>query len=55
MDPSGYVTYPDWPAGDHANGGDRIIRSGDVYEAKWWTNSVPGTADGSWDFVCTAD
>ncbi|PCO04602.1 glycoside hydrolase [Microbulbifer flavimaris] len=55
VDTSGLVTYPDWPAGDHANGGDRIIHDGDVWEAKWWTNSVPGTADGSWQFVCTVN
>ncbi|SHF51881.1 chitinase family 18 [Microbulbifer donghaiensis] len=55
VDPSGLVTYPTWPAGDHANGGDRIIHDNDVYEANWWTNSVPGSADGSWDFLCSVD
>ena len=51
---SGITTYPEWPAGDHANSGDRIIYQGNVYQAKWWTNSVPGS-DGSWDFVCSID
>ncbi|WP_323847069.1 cellulose-binding domain-containing protein [Microbulbifer magnicolonia] len=49
------MTYPAWPAGDHANGGDRIIHQGDVYEANWWTNSVPGSADSSWDFLCSVE
>ncbi|WP_193166292.1 glycosyl hydrolase family 18 protein [Microbulbifer hainanensis] len=55
VDTSGLVTYPQWPAGDHADGGQQIIYDGSVYQANWWTNSVPGTADGSWDFVCTVD
>ncbi|MEW5248235.1 chitinase C-terminal domain-containing protein [Microbulbifer sp. 2201CG32-9] len=55
VDTSGLVTYPVWPAGDHANGGDRIIHDGSVYQANWWTNSVPGTADGSWTLICSID
>ncbi|WP_346839168.1 glycosyl hydrolase family 18 protein [Microbulbifer sp. SAOS-129_SWC] len=55
VDTSNLVTYPAWPAGDHADGGQQIIYNGSVYEANWWTNSVPGTADGSWDFVCSVD
>ena len=55
VDTSGLVTYPEWPSGDHASGGQRIIHNGSVYEANWWTNSEPGTADGSWDFVCTVN
>lgn len=54
VDTSGLVTYPNWPQGDHASGGDRIIHEGSVYQASWWTNSVPGS-DGSWEFVCTVD
>ena len=50
---SGLVTYPEWPRSNHAAGGDRIIHDGSVFEAKWWTQSVPGTADGSWSFVCS--
>ncbi|NAW65678.1 chitodextrinase [Photobacterium halotolerans] len=55
---TGVNTYPDWPQTDwagnpsHAAGGDQIIYNGVVYQAKWWTNSVPGS-DGSWDTVCT--
>ena len=49
---AGLVTYPAWPSGDHASGGERIIHDGSVFEANWWTNSVPGTADGSWDRLC---
>lgn len=54
VDTSGLVTYPEWPRGDHASGGDQVIHSGSVYQAKWWTNSEPGS-DGSWEFVCTVD
>ncbi|TLM76934.1 chitinase C-terminal domain-containing protein [Microbulbifer harenosus] len=50
---SGLVTYPEWPRGDHAAGGDQIIHNGSVFKANWWTQSVPGTADGSWSFVCS--
>ncbi|WP_066966359.1 glycosyl hydrolase family 18 protein [Microbulbifer sp. Q7] len=50
---SGLVTYPEWPRSNHAAGGDRIIHDGSVFEAKWWTQSVPGTADGSWQFLCS--
>nr|WP_010132551.1 glycosyl hydrolase family 18 protein [Microbulbifer agarilyticus] len=49
---AGLVTYPDWPQGGNAVAGDLIIHDGSVYRAKWWTQSVPGTADGSWEFVC---
>ncbi|WP_237054812.1 chitinase C-terminal domain-containing protein [Microbulbifer sediminum] len=52
VDTSGLVTYPDWPDGDHANSSDRIIHNDNVYEANWWTNSGPGTADGSWTYLC---
>ncbi|MBD8513818.1 chitinase C-terminal domain-containing protein [Photobacterium sp. CAU 1568] len=55
---TGVNTYPNWPQTDwagnpsHAGTGDKIIYNGVVYQAKWWTNSVPGS-DGSWDTVCT--
>ena len=52
IDPSQYVLYPDWPAADHANGGERIRHNNTVWQAKWWSNSVPGS-DGSWDPVCS--
>ncbi|WP_105101653.1 glycosyl hydrolase family 18 protein [Microbulbifer pacificus] len=50
---SGLVTYPEWPRGDHAAGGDQIIHNDSVFKANWWTQSVPGTADGSWSFICS--
>ncbi|WP_299591362.1 glycosyl hydrolase family 18 protein [uncultured Microbulbifer sp.] len=50
---SGLVTYPEWPRSNHAASGDQIIHDGSVFQAKWWTQSVPGTADGSWQFICT--
>uniref|UniRef100_UPI0025F95882 chitinase C-terminal domain-containing protein n=1 Tax=uncultured Microbulbifer sp. TaxID=348147 RepID=UPI0025F95882 len=49
---TGLVTYPTWPSGNHASGGERIIHNGSVYQAKWWTDSEPGTADGSWTLLC---
>lgn len=51
-DSTGLVTYPEFPQQDHANQGDKVISDGVVYEAKWWTASVPGS-DGSWTKVCT--
>ncbi|MCG8538933.1 MAG: carbohydrate-binding protein, partial [Clostridia bacterium] len=30
--------------------GDRVVYNGKVYEAKWWTNSVPGSDD-SWKLI----
>ncbi|HEY8570106.1 chitinase C-terminal domain-containing protein [Microbulbifer sp.] len=50
---AGLVTYPEWPRGSYAVGGDQIIHDGSVFKANWWTQSVPGTADGSWSFVCS--
>ncbi|WP_288130614.1 glycosyl hydrolase family 18 protein [Microbulbifer sp.] len=49
---AGLVTYPEWPNGNHAAGGDRIIHNGSVFEANWWTQSEPSAADGSWDLLC---
>lgn len=54
---TGINTYPNWPQTDwsgnpsHANQGDKIIHNGVVYQANWWTSSVPGS-DGSWKTVC---
>ncbi|WP_444928015.1 glycosyl hydrolase family 18 protein [Microbulbifer sp. TRSA002] len=53
VDTSGLVTYPQWPSGDHASSGEQIIHNGSVYQANWWTNSVPDSADASWEFVCS--
>lgn len=36
--------YPTWTAGTYV-GGDRVIRSGVVYEAKWWTTSRPPNSE----------
>lgn len=51
VDTSSLSTYPDWPNGSNANGGDQVIHNGSVYKAKWWTTSEPGS-DESWSFVC---
>ncbi|MGF1737655.1 chitinase C-terminal domain-containing protein [Photobacterium satsumensis] len=54
---TGINTYPNWPQTDwagnpsHANQGDKIIHSGVVYQANWWSSSTPGS-DGSWSTVC---
>lgn len=50
---AGLVTYPEWPNGINASGGDHMIHAGSVYKANWWTQSEPGTADGSWTLVCS--
>ena len=55
---TGINTYPDWPQTDwqgnpsHASQGDKMIHNGVVYQANWWTTSIPGS-DGSWSKVCT--
>lgn len=49
--------WPYWPRTDwagepsHAEGDDRMRHEGDVWQAMWWTNSVPGS-DSSWEWVC---
>jgi len=49
--------YPDWPRDDwkgdpsHAIAGDLMRYEDRVYEALWWTRSVPGS-DASWKQVC---
>ncbi|WP_087016772.1 cellulose-binding domain-containing protein [Thaumasiovibrio subtropicus] len=49
--------YPNWPQTDwsgapsHATGGDQMVYEGKVYQANYWTQSVPGS-DGSWTLVC---
>lgn len=56
-DTTGVQTYPNFPQSDwagnpsHANTGDKLIHQGVVYQANWWTSSVPGS-DGSWTKVC---
>lgn len=57
IDPAGYPAYPnftqlDWAGNpDHANTGDRMTHNNNVYQAKWWTATVPGSSD--WDLVCS--
>ncbi|MEZ8143365.1 chitinase [Enterovibrio norvegicus FF-454] len=56
-DTTGLSVYPDLPQTDwqgnpsHANTGDKVVNDGKVYQANWWTASVPGS-DGSWSKVC---
>ncbi len=56
-DTSGLPKYPNWMRGnwlgkpDHAEKGDKMAYQGSVYEAKWWTNSLPGS-DPSWKKLC---
>lgn len=50
--PSPVVIYPAWPRQNHAAAGDYSRYQQKVYQAKWWTNSVPGS-DESWRLVCT--
>ncbi|MBD1584346.1 cellulase family glycosylhydrolase [Pseudoalteromonas sp. S16_S37] len=46
---TGENEYPNWPranwAGvpDHALNGDKMHYNGVLYQAKWWTNSLPGS------------
>ncbi|GGY56778.1 hypothetical protein GCM10011297_31890 [Bacterioplanes sanyensis] len=53
----GIPEYPNWPQSDwagnpsHAATGDKILHQGVIYQAKWWTQSEPGS-DGSWKEVC---
>ncbi|WP_413110410.1 chitinase C-terminal domain-containing protein [Thaumasiovibrio sp. DFM-14] len=57
-DTTGINTYPNFPQTDwqgnpsHANQGDKMIHNGVVYQANWWTASMPGS-DGSWAVVCS--
>ncbi|EGM77264.1 chitinase [Rheinheimera sp. A13L] len=51
--PATVVTYPAWPQGNHAAGGNYIRYQNLIYKANWWTNSVPGS-DSSWTLICTA-
>ncbi|CZF86196.1 chitinase C-terminal domain-containing protein [Grimontia marina] len=56
-DTTGIVVYPNLPQTDwagnpsHAAAGDKVVKDGVVYQANWWTASVPGS-DGSWTKVC---
>ncbi len=56
-DTSDILVYPNWPQTDwagkpsHANSSDKMVYQGKIYQAKYWTNSIPGS-DGSWKQVC---
>ncbi|MEW5682074.1 MAG: lytic polysaccharide monooxygenase [Pseudomonadota bacterium] len=51
-------TYPNWPQTDwqgqpsHAASGDKLIYQAALYQANWWTQSVPGS-DSSWTQLCS--
>ena len=51
-------TYPNWPQLDwqgqpsHAAGGDKLIYQNALYQANWWTQSLPGS-DSSWTELCS--
>lgn len=49
--PGTVPAYPNWPRGNHAAAGDHLSYQGNIYRAKWWTTSVPGS-DSSWQLVC---
>ncbi|PKM17932.1 MAG: chitin-binding protein [Gammaproteobacteria bacterium HGW-Gammaproteobacteria-15] len=57
-DLSSVNTYPDWPQGNtqvqsgHAAGGDKLIHQNVLYQANWWTQSIPGS-DSSWAQLCS--
>ncbi|BCL73592.1 hypothetical protein TUMSATVNIG1_55690 [Vibrio nigripulchritudo] len=54
---AGINEYPNWPQKDwagnpsHAGTGDKMVYQGKIYQAKYWTDSIPGS-DGSWELVC---
>ncbi|MCD1596977.1 lytic polysaccharide monooxygenase [Rheinheimera aquimaris] len=51
-------TYPNWPQAnwqgqpDHAAQGDQLIYQNALYQANWWTQSIPGS-DSSWIQLCS--
>jgi hypothetical protein len=57
IDSSSVNTYPDWTQLDwqglpnNAVNGDLMQHQQQVFRAKWWTQSTPGSDD-SWEFVC---
>ncbi|PSV41284.1 hypothetical protein C9J46_18860 [Photobacterium sp. GB-36] len=46
--------YPNWPANDHADGGDIVVYDDIAYKASWWTNTIPGSDD-SWTLHLRCD
>ncbi|SHF80675.1 cellulose-binding domain-containing protein [Vibrio gazogenes] len=58
---NGINVYPNWPASDwpgsgynHANAGDQMVYQNTLYQANWYTNSVPGS-DASWTLIGDCD
>jgi chitin-binding protein len=57
IDPARVTLYPAWPRRQHstspgyAQQGDYMAYGGRLYQAKWWTQTTPGS-DQSWQFVC---
>ena len=53
----GLNVYPNWPQTDwegkpsHANTGDKMVHEGRIYQANWYSTSIPGS-DTSWTKVC---
>ncbi|MGR5241849.1 glycosyl hydrolase family 18 protein [Photobacterium damselae] len=52
VDTSGVVTYPEFPKGDHAAGGDQLIHNGALWQANWWINTAPSASDSAWKMIC---
>ncbi len=58
LDPAKIFAWPNWPRQDsagnpsHAQTGDYLSAQGKVYQAKWWTQSQPGS-DSSWQLICS--
>ena len=57
----GVNVYPNWTAQDwsggefnHADTGDQMVYQNRLYEAKWYTSTVPGSDD-SWTFIGDCD
>ncbi|MBU2114405.1 MAG: chitin-binding protein, partial [Gammaproteobacteria bacterium] len=50
-------TYPNWPQLDwqgqpsHAAASDKLIYQNALYQANWWTQSIP-SSDSSWTQLC---
>ncbi|VUD64217.1 hypothetical protein TDB9533_03269 [Thalassocella blandensis] len=57
IDVDSVPAYPDWPRLDwqglpsHAINGDRMVYENALYQARWWTQSIPGSND-AWEFLC---
>ncbi|KKO45098.1 chitin-binding protein [Arsukibacterium ikkense] len=51
-------SYPNWPQTDwqgapsHAATGDKLLYHSALYQANWWTQSLPGS-DSSWTQLCS--